>query len=90
LTTLGKPAIFIPFPFAANDHQALNARYVADAGGAEVILEKDLNGKALAGRLDHYAGDPDTLGKMSKGASAMGRPEAAAAIVDECVRLIEK
>ena len=41
LMALGKPAIFIPFPFAANNHQELNARFVAAAGGAEVLLEKD-------------------------------------------------
>ncbi|MBW1860443.1 MAG: hypothetical protein JRI70_10345, partial [Deltaproteobacteria bacterium] len=66
LMALGKPAIFIPFPFAANNHQELNARHVVDAGGGEVILEKDVNGRVLAHRLDHYASDPKVLQDMAE------------------------
>ncbi|NVM56513.1 MAG: undecaprenyldiphospho-muramoylpentapeptide beta-N-acetylglucosaminyltransferase [Desulfobacterales bacterium] len=88
LTALGKPAIFIPFPFAANDHQELNAGYVADSGGGEVILEKDLNGALLAGRIDYYASNPKALQEMSIKASALGRPDAADVIVKECRRLV--
>jgi UDP-N-acetylglucosamine--N-acetylmuramyl-(pentapeptide) pyrophosphoryl-undecaprenol N-acetylglucosamine transferase len=85
---LGKPAIFVPFPFAANNHQELNARYVADAGGAEVILEEDLNGALLAGRLDHYASNPQTLRDMKNRTLALACPDAANVIVDECRRLL--
>jgi UDP-N-acetylglucosamine--N-acetylmuramyl-(pentapeptide) pyrophosphoryl-undecaprenol N-acetylglucosamine transferase len=88
LTALGKPAIFIPFPFAANNHQELNARYVADSGGAEVVLERDLSGKLLAARIDEYAASPKVLQDMSAGAAALGRPKAADFIVDECRRLL--
>ena len=88
LMALGKPAIFIPFPFAANNHQELNARYVADAGGAEVILEKDLSGDVLAGRLDHYASHPEALRDMAKQTLSLARPDAAGVIVDECRRLV--
>jgi len=88
LMVLGKPAIFIPYPFAANNHQELNARYVADAGGAEVILEKDLNGALLAGRLDHYATAPEALLDMKKRTLALANPDAAEIIVDECCRLV--
>ena len=87
LTALGKPAIFIPFPFAADGHQELNARFVADGGGAEVILEKDLNGALLANRLDHYASHPEVLQDMAKRTLALARPDAADVIVDECRRL---
>ncbi len=88
LMALGKPAIFVPFPFAANNHQELNARYVADAGGAEVILEEDLNGALLAGRLDHYASNPQTLRDMKNRTLALACPDAANVIVDECRRLL--
>jgi UDP-N-acetylglucosamine--N-acetylmuramyl-(pentapeptide) pyrophosphoryl-undecaprenol N-acetylglucosamine transferase len=87
LMALGKPAIFVPFPFAANNHQELNARYVADSGGAEVILERDLSGPALAGRLDYYMSDPRILGEMSRVISKLARPDAADVIVDACCRL---
>jgi UDP-N-acetylglucosamine--N-acetylmuramyl-(pentapeptide) pyrophosphoryl-undecaprenol N-acetylglucosamine transferase len=85
---LGKPAVFIPFPFAANNHQELNARYVADAGGAEVILEEDLSGAVLADRLDHYASHPEALQDMAKRTLGLARPDAADVIVDECRRLV--
>jgi UDP-N-acetylglucosamine--N-acetylmuramyl-(pentapeptide) pyrophosphoryl-undecaprenol N-acetylglucosamine transferase len=88
LMALGKPAIFIPFPFATNNHQELNARYVADAGGAEVILEKNLDGAVLAGRLDHYASHPEALRNMAKHTLGLARPDAADVIVDECRRLV--
>ena len=88
LMALGKPAIFIPFPFAANNHQELNARYIADAGGAEVIVEKNLNGAVLADRLDHYASHPESLQDMAKRTLALARPDAADVIVEQCHRLV--
>ncbi len=88
LTALGKPAVFIPFPFAANNHQEHNARYVADAGGGEVILEEDLDGRVLAGRIDQYASNPEMLKDMSVRAAALGRSEAAGIVVKECQRLL--
>ncbi len=88
LMALGKPAIFIPFPFAANNHQVLNANYVADTGGAEVILEKDLNGAVLAERIDHYASNPKALRDMAKQTLALARPDTTDIIVDECRRLM--
>ena len=88
LTALGKPAIFIPFPFATNNHQELNARYVADSGGGEVVLERDLNGELLAERIDHYVSNPKALQGMSVGVEALGRRNAAELIVDECRRLV--
>jgi UDP-N-acetylglucosamine--N-acetylmuramyl-(pentapeptide) pyrophosphoryl-undecaprenol N-acetylglucosamine transferase len=88
LTALGKAAIFVPFPFAASNHQELNARYVAESGGGEVVLEQDLKGGLLAERIDHYRSNPKALQAMSIGAEALGRRNAAELIVDECRRLV--
>jgi UDP-N-acetylglucosamine--N-acetylmuramyl-(pentapeptide) pyrophosphoryl-undecaprenol N-acetylglucosamine transferase len=82
--------VFIPFPFAANNHQEFNARYVAEAGGAEVILEKNLDGRLLARKIEEYASNPDKLHQMSLNASSLGRPDAARRIVEECRRLINE
>ena len=90
LAALGKPALFIPFPFAANNHQELNARYVADRGGGEVMLEKDLNGESLARRIHHYQSNRDALQEMSLRASVLGRANAAKVIADECTRQVVK
>ncbi len=87
---IGKGVIFIPFPFAADDHQVLNARSLVDAGAAEMILEKDLSGKALAERIDFYAANPNDLHRMASRAGDLGRVDAAAAIVDDCYELISQ
>jgi len=44
VTALGKAAVFIPYPHAADDHQRRNARHVVDAGAAEMIDEGQLSG----------------------------------------------
>jgi UDP-N-acetylglucosamine:LPS N-acetylglucosamine transferase len=55
---------------------------------AEMILEKDLSGKALAERIDFYAANPDDLHRMASRAGDFGQVDAAAAIVDDCYELI--
>jgi len=88
LTALGKPAVFIPFPFAANNHQERNARYVEKSGGGEVVLERELDGKALASKLEAYAANPKALREMSLRSAALGRPEAAQLVLEECCKLL--
>lgn len=88
IKAVGKGAIFIPFPFAADNHQALNARSLENAGAAEMILEKDLNGNALAERINFYASRPDTLRQMASRTRDLSRPDAAAVIVDDCYKLV--
>jgi hypothetical protein len=88
VTAIGIGIVFIPFPFAADDHQALNAGSLADRGAAEMILEKDLTGARLAEKIALYAGHPARLSEMAQKARAFGRPDAAAAIVDDCYGLI--
>ena len=56
ITALGKAAIFIPFPYAADNHQMLNAADLANDGAAEIIVEKELNGQLLSEKIKHYLG----------------------------------
>ncbi|MEA1947600.1 MAG: undecaprenyldiphospho-muramoylpentapeptide beta-N-acetylglucosaminyltransferase, partial [Thermodesulfobacteriota bacterium] len=88
IKAIGKGAIFIPFPFAADNHQFLNARSLEKVGAAEMILEKDLNGKALAERINFYASNPDMLRQMASRAKDLCRTDAAAVIVDDCYKLV--
>ena len=88
LAALGRAAVFIPFPYAADDHQRLNARQMVDAGAAEMIDEQDLNGAWLAGRIDFYASHPQVLADRAAQAARLGKPDAARRIVDECCRLV--
>jgi UDP-N-acetylglucosamine--N-acetylmuramyl-(pentapeptide) pyrophosphoryl-undecaprenol N-acetylglucosamine transferase len=88
ITAIGKSVIFIPFPFAADNHQVLNARALEKAGAAEVILEENLSGKTVAERIDYYFSNPERLHRMAFRARRFGRPDAAADIVDDCYDLV--
>jgi len=88
ITALGKAAIFIPFPFAADNHQVLNAGSLSDEGAAEILIEKDLNGKILSEKINYYAAQPAELENMSARAKQLGKPDAAINIVDDCYRLL--
>ena len=90
IIAMGKGVIFIPFPFAADNHQVLNARSIEKAGGAEMILEKDLSGKVLAERIDYYIQRPEELQQMALRSRDLGRVDAAAIIVNDCYDLISK
>jgi UDP-N-acetylglucosamine--N-acetylmuramyl-(pentapeptide) pyrophosphoryl-undecaprenol N-acetylglucosamine transferase len=87
LTAFGKAAILVPYPYAIYDHQRGNAEALQEQGAAEVILDQELNGQILAQRIRGYMSDRDRIAKMAAAARALGRPDAAARIVDECYAL---
>ena len=90
LTIMGKGVIFIPYPYAADDHQALNAAGLVSQHAAEMIREKDLNGRILAEKIQSYAASPHKLNAMALNAKHLGRPWAAEMIVDDMVALISQ
>lgn len=89
LSALGKPAIFIPFPHAADDHQSLNARKLCDTDASEMIQEKNLTGGYLAEKIFRLAKNPARLEQMARAAATVGRADAAQKIADDCYRLIK-
>lgn len=90
ITVIGKAALFIPFPYAADDHQTRNAQVLVDAGAAEMIAQSELSGEALASVIDKLAKDLQQLAIMENNARALGRPNAAQEIVDDIYELIRK
>jgi UDP-N-acetylglucosamine--N-acetylmuramyl-(pentapeptide) pyrophosphoryl-undecaprenol N-acetylglucosamine transferase len=82
LAALGKPSILVPYPFAANRHQEINAEMLAQEGGARMILQKDLDGEILSGLIMNYMDDERALKEMGKCAARVGRRNAAKVIVD--------
>ncbi|HSG05438.1 MAG TPA: undecaprenyldiphospho-muramoylpentapeptide beta-N-acetylglucosaminyltransferase, partial [Nitrospiria bacterium] len=90
LTASGKPAVLIPFPHATHGHQEENARRLSENGAAVVLLEKDLSGTRLEEIIGGLAASPGTLDEMGKRSRALGRPKAAADIVEDCVGLIRE
>lgn len=86
-TALGKGVIFIPYPFAADNHQVLNALALAEKGAAEMIHQAELNGQLLAQRIEYYASHPEAIQQMALKAKRFGKPDASKTIVDDLYRL---
>lgn len=89
ITALGRAAILIPFPYAADNHQWLNAQKLSENNAAEVIAEKDLDGRILAGRIRFLWENPDRVKDMALRSRRMGKPDAAREIVNDCYRLFQ-
>ena len=90
ITTCGKPAILIPYPFAAADHQRHNAEVLVKAGAAEMILENDLPQVNLLQRMLELVKDEQRLESMSVQSKKLGRPEALDRIVIEILKYLDK
>ena len=80
LTALGLPAVLVPYPHATDDHQTANARGVADAGGAAVIADAELDADRLVATAAPLLGDDARRTAMAEAAAAFGRPDAADAL----------
>ena len=89
LAAIGRAAILVPLPTAADDHQKKNAQVFASAGAAELIEQKDLSGELLAERLLAVADDGPRRQAMAQAARGLARPDAAKAIVDRVLELID-
>ncbi len=89
ITASGKAALFIPFPFAVNDHQTKNAELLVNRGAAAMIPERDLTGEKLAGVIRRLAQDPGKIVEMERNAASLGNARAAADIVNECIALAQ-
>jgi UDP-N-acetylglucosamine--N-acetylmuramyl-(pentapeptide) pyrophosphoryl-undecaprenol N-acetylglucosamine transferase len=88
ITAMGLPAVLVPYPYAADDHQRRNAEVLADAGAAVVILDRQLDGSRLATALRPLIDDADRRRTMAMKSRALGRPEAARTAADVCLRVI--
>jgi UDP-N-acetylglucosamine--N-acetylmuramyl-(pentapeptide) pyrophosphoryl-undecaprenol N-acetylglucosamine transferase len=87
VTATGRPAILIPFPYAANDHQTHNAQVMASAGAAEVIPDHLLSGSLISDRIRHYLAHPDDVAAMAARCLTLGTPDAATHVAHLCLEL---
>ncbi len=81
----GLPAIFVPFPWAVDDHQTANARPMTDAGAAALIPETELSDESLAGLLRQWLSSRDDLRKRALKSRELARPDALARITNYCL-----
>jgi UDP-N-acetylglucosamine--N-acetylmuramyl-(pentapeptide) pyrophosphoryl-undecaprenol N-acetylglucosamine transferase len=86
IAAAGRPAILVPYPHAAGDHQAGNARWMADAGAAVVLPDAELTPERLAREVAVLLADRERLGRMAAASAALARPGAARAIADEVAK----
>lgn len=89
LCAWGIPAIVVPLPTAAADHQTANARALESAGAARVIRQSELSGEALAATGGGLLGDPTALEAMKRKALERARPTAAADIARHILGIID-
>ncbi len=82
LNVCGRPAVLVPYPFAVDDHQTANAKVLQARGAALHLPQNDLTPETLLATLTILGEDPARLRQMAACSRALGRPQAAAAIVD--------
>ncbi len=90
LNACGKAAILVPYPYSAGNHQEINARKLWDIGAAQMIFDKDLNGKTLSDMIKHLIENPDAVGKMGRMSKSLGSREASSKIIDLVMGLVKK
>ena len=82
ITAKGMPAILIPYPYAAGNHQEYNAMTLREAGAAMVIKDSDLNGPILTEKINEIIKDEKLLTSMKRESKKLGHPEACLNIVN--------
>ncbi|MDH4028896.1 MAG: undecaprenyldiphospho-muramoylpentapeptide beta-N-acetylglucosaminyltransferase [Nitrospirota bacterium] len=72
LTSCGKAAILVPYPHAAANHQEINAKKLWDIGAAQMVLERDLNGRTLSDMIKYLMENPGSLAEMEQMSKSLG------------------
>jgi UDP-N-acetylglucosamine--N-acetylmuramyl-(pentapeptide) pyrophosphoryl-undecaprenol N-acetylglucosamine transferase len=81
IAACGTPAILVPYPHAAHNHQEVNAHNLVERGAAALLLDRELTGERLAKEIAHLVADRQTLRRMSANARTFARLDAAERIV---------
>jgi len=87
LAQCGKASILIPFPYATNNHQEINALEFVEEGASIMITSSRLNGTKLASVIINLENNPEQINEMEKQAKNLSKPKASERIADECYKL---
>ncbi len=87
LAVMGLPALLVPYPYAADDHQTTNAAYYVAGRGALMEPESELDGRKLAEKINCLVGNQNILKNMARAMRDLGRPQATDRIVALCADL---
>lgn len=86
LSVAGVGAIFIPYPYAVDDHQTANASALVNAGAALMIAEKELTAESLATMLQDLLTNRTKLRSFAKATGAFAKPQAASDVAKVCIQ----
>jgi UDP-N-acetylglucosamine--N-acetylmuramyl-(pentapeptide) pyrophosphoryl-undecaprenol N-acetylglucosamine transferase len=84
LAAVGVASVLVPFPYAVDDHQTRNARYLVDAGAAVLLPQSEMSEEKLVQQLDVLLGDRKKLLEMAVAARSRATPDATCMVADYC------
>ncbi|USE34876.1 undecaprenyldiphospho-muramoylpentapeptide beta-N-acetylglucosaminyltransferase [Endozoicomonas sp. SCSIO W0465] len=90
LAAAGKPGILVPFPYAVDDHQTVNGRYLVDRGAALMVQQNDLDVDGLTTMILELADNPEQLEQMASSARTASLPQATDDVVRLCLEAAGK
>ncbi|MBK1693665.1 undecaprenyldiphospho-muramoylpentapeptide beta-N-acetylglucosaminyltransferase [Chromatium weissei] len=90
LAAAGVASVLVPYPFAVDDHQVGNARYLADAGAARLVLQRDLSASSLTALLTELLANRTELLAMAQRARQLAQPNATARITAACLTIAHR
>ncbi|HWR57476.1 MAG TPA: undecaprenyldiphospho-muramoylpentapeptide beta-N-acetylglucosaminyltransferase [Thermodesulfovibrionales bacterium] len=90
LTAVGRPAILVPYPFAAGNHQEFNAQRLAEIGAARVILDHELDSETLSRNIRDLYEKTELRSEMQRSSKSLGKPEAAQRVMEIVMSLVRK
>lgn len=89
LTVCRKPVILVPFPYATDNHQEVNGRYIVEAGGGLMFKQAELDGETLGREITRLLEDRQLLAEMAENSGKVARPEATTTIVNVCMEMLK-
>jgi UDP-N-acetylglucosamine--N-acetylmuramyl-(pentapeptide) pyrophosphoryl-undecaprenol N-acetylglucosamine transferase len=86
LTASGVGSVLVPYPYAIDDHQTLNARYLVDAGAGLMLDQKEMTAERLFRLLKEFSGQRNRLLELANAARKLARPDAACRVAEICIK----
>lgn len=89
LTAAAVPSVLVPFPFAIDDHQTENARWLEQSGAGLLLPQPELLKLSAIDLLSDLMGDASRLKAMAEAASAIAVLDSASQVADHCLQLAQ-
>ncbi|MCX7122303.1 MAG: undecaprenyldiphospho-muramoylpentapeptide beta-N-acetylglucosaminyltransferase [Gammaproteobacteria bacterium] len=90
LAIIGKPALFVPLPYAADNHQYYNAKAPTDHGASILIPQAEFSAEKIATLLQKYIQNPNILSSMAEKMRELGQPTATELVIEQCMKYLNK